>query len=222
MLTYDLPGHGKSENAPLPEQVYSLPGYAKHLRTLLEILNLKDIVLLGFSLGGHLANEAAGNHIGSSVRGLCTIGAPPIDHLGDFQRAFIPLPEEASLFVKNVTEYHSRIIVDAMTGSSGLQELFLEDIMRTDSMAREYLMKSIGEGIFHSEHDFLGNTEIPVLCMFGRNDKMISPEYISGERIKNLLGSRLKFSEGGEHLPEWIATEGFMMELYSFLENISG
>ena len=69
--------------------------------------------------------------------------------------------------------------------------------------------------------NFLRNTDIPALCMFGGNDIMISSEYIGEDRIKNLLGNRLKISSGGDHLPRWIESEGFMMEFRSFLEDVS-
>lgn len=221
MLTYDLPGHGESDKTEAPDEVYSLPGYAGHLKKLLELLKLDDVVLLGFSLGGHIAYEAAGNSLRTAVKGVCAIGTPPIDNPGDFEKAFVQLPEGASLFAANITDHHCRVIVDSMTSGSGLKADFIEDLKKSDSRAREYLIKSIGEGKSHSEHDFLGKTKIPVLCMFGENDMMINPEYIREERIKNLLGNRLKISKGGDHLPSWSESEEFMLELYSFLEALS-
>ena len=64
------------------------------------------------------------------------------------------MPEGASLFVKDIPEHHCRIIVECMSPGSAFMAEYTADIQRSDSKAREYLMKSIGEGQFHSEHEF--------------------------------------------------------------------
>ncbi|HEY3903473.1 MAG TPA: alpha/beta fold hydrolase [Streptosporangiaceae bacterium] len=57
-LAIDLPGHGDS--APAADQaIYSLPGYAGVLAGFAAELGVSDAVFVGWSLGGHIALEAA-------------------------------------------------------------------------------------------------------------------------------------------------------------------
>lgn len=51
VVTYDLRGHGNSE---ITDDGYTLDRYAKDLKNLIAFLNLKDVVLVGWSMGTHI------------------------------------------------------------------------------------------------------------------------------------------------------------------------
>ena len=57
-LAFDLPGHGSSAPAGDAED-YSLPGYAQVLAGFAAATGAADAVIVGWSLGGHIALEAA-------------------------------------------------------------------------------------------------------------------------------------------------------------------
>jgi pimeloyl-ACP methyl ester carboxylesterase len=57
-LALDLPGHGQSP-PPSDQAAYSLPGYADVLAGFAAALDATDAVVVGWSLGGHIAIEAA-------------------------------------------------------------------------------------------------------------------------------------------------------------------
>src|SRR5262245_56864905 len=55
VITVDLPGHGKSEKSNYPNETYTYVGYAKVLIEVINNINLKgDVILAGWSLGGHV------------------------------------------------------------------------------------------------------------------------------------------------------------------------
>ena len=89
LLAFDLPGHGKSDNATDPEATYTLPGYASVIRSALEQLQVNSPVMIGFSLGGNVALEMLAD--GQDMAGLMIIGAGPLSgdpaHLMD---GFLP------------------------------------------------------------------------------------------------------------------------------------
>jgi pimeloyl-ACP methyl ester carboxylesterase len=60
MITFDLPGHGESENAPEPHQTYTLPGFADATQELIEAFAVQRTVVVGWSLGGYIAIEITG------------------------------------------------------------------------------------------------------------------------------------------------------------------
>lgn len=57
-LAFSLPGHGGSPPASDPAS-YSLPGYAAILAGVAEATGADNAVVVGWSLGGHIALEAA-------------------------------------------------------------------------------------------------------------------------------------------------------------------
>ncbi len=59
MIAIDLPGHGQSENAQNPEKTYSFGGYGNTLIEFLDSLKLSNVVIVGWSLGGHIAIRPA-------------------------------------------------------------------------------------------------------------------------------------------------------------------
>ncbi|MEB3755367.1 MAG: alpha/beta hydrolase [Desulfurococcales archaeon] len=56
VVTYDLPGHGESE---APNGLFKISDFARHLRELVEKLNIQKPHILGFSMGGGIALEYA-------------------------------------------------------------------------------------------------------------------------------------------------------------------
>ena len=57
-LAFDLPGHGQSAPAA-DHSTYSLPGYAAVLAAFTRACGAAGAVIVGWSLGGHIALEAA-------------------------------------------------------------------------------------------------------------------------------------------------------------------
>lgn len=80
ILAFDLPGHGSSGNASEPESTYTMPGYAECAVNILTQLRVSKVVVLGWSLGGHVALEMIPLLKSSSVstmKGAMLVGTPP-------------------------------------------------------------------------------------------------------------------------------------------------
>lgn len=94
IIAFDLPGHGESSNAPNPEQDYTQPGYARAAVELLTKLGAKEVVLFGWSLGGHIGIEMVplAPEAGLKVKGLMIVGTPPVGY-GDLDKGFTLGPE---------------------------------------------------------------------------------------------------------------------------------
>lgn len=54
VISYDLRGHGLSEES---KDGYTIPRYAQDLKNLIDHLNLKNVVLVGWSMGTHILLE---------------------------------------------------------------------------------------------------------------------------------------------------------------------
>src|SRR5882757_8873068 len=80
-LALDLPGHGASPAPAAGSGVYSLPGYAAVLTGFVEALDAQDAVIVGWSLGGHIALEAAAAL--PDAASFVIFGTPPVSGAAD-------------------------------------------------------------------------------------------------------------------------------------------
>ena len=89
IIAFDLPGHGESSNATNPEQDYTQPGYARATVELLTKLGVKEAIVFGWSLGGHIGIEMIplAPVARLKIRGLMIVGTPPVGY-GDLDKGF--------------------------------------------------------------------------------------------------------------------------------------
>lgn len=92
LIAFDLPGHGESDDARDPHRTYTLPGFASLVVELLDTLAIKRVIVLGWSLGGHIAIELLARV--DCIEGLVLTGSPPIRR-GAFAEGFILSPHFA-------------------------------------------------------------------------------------------------------------------------------
>ena len=71
----DLPGAGESADAADPASAYTIPAFARAVGETVAALGLDRPVVMGWSLGGHIVIEAAGQ--GVPMRGMIITGTPP-------------------------------------------------------------------------------------------------------------------------------------------------
>jgi pimeloyl-ACP methyl ester carboxylesterase len=101
----DLPGHGHSAPAPDPS-AYSLPGHAAVLAAFTEATGTADAVIVGWSLGGHVALEAAPSL--PAAAGYVIFGAPPVSPTAPAGDAFLPNPVRNVAFSATVSPEQAR------------------------------------------------------------------------------------------------------------------
>ena len=95
IIAFDLPGHGDSSNAKNPEKDYTQPGYARAALELLSKLGVKEVICLGWSLGGHNAIEMIplAAEAGITIKGMMIVGTPPVGQQGELDKGFTFGPE---------------------------------------------------------------------------------------------------------------------------------
>ncbi len=120
-LAFDLPGHGGSAKATTREN-YSLPRYAAVLAGFAQATDAADAVIVGWSLGGHIALEAAPAM--PAAAGYVVFGTPPVASAAQVGQAFLPNPamnvgftasvgpEEARAYAASFTAPHSALSLD--------------------------------------------------------------------------------------------------------------
>lgn len=188
VIAPDFPGHGRSDRSQNPEVDYSVLRYIDMLKQLMLELKLKNIVLVGHSLGGHIAihllSELKKAQVG--VCGIVIMGTPPLTLPPRMEQAFLPNPAMALVFKPNLSDDEIFEVANAFIPQNSA---FFEDVKKsiasTDPMVRPSIGMSIATDIKESEVDKLKSYEIPMAVIQGENDSVVNVNYI------NSLGLRL-------------------------------
>ncbi|WP_158824837.1 alpha/beta fold hydrolase [Mucilaginibacter lacusdianchii] len=197
--------------------IYDLPLLTTGVKTLTKYVhkfvkekNLKDITLLGNSLGGHVGLIYTLSHP-EYVKTLVLTGSS-----GLYENAFGgSFPKRESYdFVKEKVEY---TFYDPKTATKDLvDEVFItindrSKVVRILAMAKSAIRHNMGKD--------LHKIKIPVGLIWGKNDKITPPE-VAVEFNQLLPKSELHWIDQCGHAPMMEQPEEFNRLLRKFLENV--
>ncbi len=171
--TFTLPGHGDEvciEN-------YSIQSYSTFLNNKID----EDCILLGHSLGGHIALEVATQS--SHVKGLISIGAPPLTN-ENIQDAFLPNPAIMTLHTEEPTMEEIEHYCSQQDLSLEYVSLLKDMFLKQSSKARTSLSQSLSQGV-ENELKRIEALDIPYFFLYGTKENFINLEYTRSLKIKN-------------------------------------
>lgn len=219
-LALDLPGHGHSAPAADPT-AYSLPGYAALLTEFLQATGAADAVIVGWSLGGHIAIEAMPGL--PAAAGLVIFGTPPVAAVSQLADAFHRhaalgigmtadvTPDQAHTFAASFTAPGSRIPLDGFT----------KDILRTDGAARSGLSASIAEGRFADQVAVVAALDVPIAIVQGQDEQLVNLAYLTELSVPRLWRGRVQLIAGSGHALHQEAPAEFADLLQQFITDLS-
>lgn len=188
-IALDLPGHGESGNAHDPAHDYSIPGLAECVADVLAQLRIDRFMLVGWSLGGHVAIELL-HHCNAA--GLMLVGTPPVPHgpIG-MLRAF---HTNWDMLLATKEHYSPRDIeryAHLCYGDNPAPEL-VDSIRRADGRFRPAVARSMmrGEGV--DQKRTVEGANIPIAIVNGENDPFLRQSYFAGLNIANLWDDRVR------------------------------
>jgi pimeloyl-ACP methyl ester carboxylesterase len=218
-LAFDLPGHGNSARASDPAD-YSLPGYAKLLAGFAAASQAADAVIVGWSLGGHIALEAA-PHL-SSAAGFVIFGTPPIATADQMSVAFQPNPAMAFTFAPNISPDEARAYAEAFTAPRSALNLdeIVADVRRTDGAARAGLGASLAEGRYADEVAIVTALTRPLAILHGEGEQLISLDYLRTLKPPTLWRQEIQLIPGAGHAPHLETPAQFTALLDQFMAGL--
>lgn len=202
------PGYGHS---PEVDSIDAVDDLAYLYLDLLTEWNLRDAVVIGFSLGGWIAAEMA---VKSTERISTLILIAPLGiKVGDRETRDIPdifaLPPAEVLRLK----YHepSRATVDYTALS--------DDALTVLARNREATALYAWEPYFHSPklRKRLHRINVPTLLLWGAGDRFVTPEYYGAAYREAIPGARLELIERAGHLPHIEQPEACVEHIRLFL-----
>jgi pimeloyl-ACP methyl ester carboxylesterase len=218
-LALDLPGHGRSALAS-DHSAYSLPGYAAVLAGFAVALAADDAVIVGWSLGGHVAIEAAPAL--PRAAGFFVFGTPPVASAAQMTEAFLPNPALSIGFSADVSQNEALTYAScfAAPGSALPLDDFVADILRTDGAARAGLGASIGEGRFADEVEIVGTLGRPLAIVQGDGEQLISLSYLQQLAIPSLWRGAVQIIADAGHAPHEEVPQTFAGLLEQFVTDL--
>jgi len=219
MIAMDLPGHGGSSNAIDPAKTYSMPGYAAVVGEVLDRLRVERAVVVGWSLGGHIALEMVKSWPG--VVGIMITGAPPVRRdMEAITAGFQPSP---ALFLAGKSDFTAddykafgELTLGKLVGNAELQAA----LHRTDGRARQMMFESLMAGQASDQREIAETSSAPIAVVNGEKDPLVNLKYISGLSYRTLWDEHCFILRELAHVPFLEAPEVFNRLLGRFIADM--
>jgi pimeloyl-ACP methyl ester carboxylesterase len=222
VVAMDLPGHGASEQAVVPEETYHMPGYAAVVAEVAQKLGLTKGVFVGWSLGGHIVLEA--HNLLPDAAGFVIFGTPPLADPPDMENAFLPHPAIGAAFAQEPTQEQMEGFVAACMAPDCRLDLapFVADMVRTDGRARAIMAASIAPGGYQDEVEIVKNLKQPLAILHGEQEQLVNADYISELQMPTLWRGAVQMIPGAGHTPQTETPEAFSGLLSAFVDEVTG
>jgi pimeloyl-ACP methyl ester carboxylesterase len=219
-LALDLPGHGGSSKIDRSSGFrYSLSLYAETIAALLSELRIERAVLVGSSLGGHIAIRLTRL---IKPAGLFIFQAPPLESASDLALAFLPHPAGQLFFSEHLTREHADAIAQAsFLDASQIPSGFQEALLATDPKCRAETVADLMANPNYGEVTTVRGLSCPLAIVHGRQDLLVNAEYIEKLKLANLWRGGVQYMDGG-HFPHIVNSKAFNTCLRDFLKETLG
>jgi len=222
VITYDRRGFGRSSQ---PTVGYDYETFATDLQTFLNKLDLRDVTLVGFSMGGGEVARYMGKFGGERVHSVVFMAAiPPF---------LLKTPDNPAGVPSDVFDgIKASLVADrAAFLTKFLSNFFNTDVLKGQHLSDEVVRLSwnIAAGASPTGTlqcvqawltDFRGDLakiRVPTLVVHGDADRIV-PLAASGQRTADAIkGSRLVVIPGGPHGVNWTHAEDVNRALLEFL-----
>jgi pimeloyl-ACP methyl ester carboxylesterase len=216
-IAVDLPGHGANIEGFKNESDFSICNYRDKLVSFINQLD-DGIILVGNSLGGHIAIEIA--TLIPRLKGLVIFGTPPLKKPLNLQEAFLPVPALQTFFTENPSddEIESSARVAVFEKLNAIE--IVKDFKIANPKVRKAIAIDVAENRFLDQYKIFTNLKIPKYIIAGKQDPSVNPHYL--EEVKNSCNGNcelLKFDECG-HYPSLEKPKEFTIAIKQIVHKI--
>ena len=219
LLAIDLPGHGNSSHSPIPLHHYSLSGQIDIIRRVLEQLQVANFVLVGHSLGGHLALSSI-PHL-TDCLGVVAMTIPivkPLPFLDMYHHAAVLGEVYRENSNPAVVEHYSRLSLHP--NATVLPAQLTDDFYRTDPAVHRAINHMVEAGLYADETDIIRQSPIPVAIVIGEADQIMNIAYLQTLDLPLWRNSPHLIPQAGHFLP-WEQAEVVNKVLREFVGELS-
>jgi pimeloyl-ACP methyl ester carboxylesterase len=201
LITFDLPGHGQSGFSDETLQDYSLAGSVRILEALIAKLNIKSFILVGVSLGAHIALQCIEKL--SGCKGVFAMTLPlqkPIQPA----HMYIAAEQMEKAFQENSAEED---VVDylrlLLSKRDQLPEFLKEDFKKADVRVHHGLLAGIVAGDYQDETSLFDAPYPPIALVQGIDEQLHDLRYGQALSLPHLWRGEILIVAGAGHCPNW-------------------
>lgn len=219
LIAVDLPGHGKSGDARDPQRTYTMPGYAQAVTEALDALGVDRAVVVGWSLGGHVAMEMI--PVFDGMVGAMILGAPPVGQGAEKVMAgFRPSPNAGLVGQLQLSAADFEMFMLANYGPV-TNETLRKALLRTDGRSRAVMLQSFIGGTASDQRAIVENSPVPISVVNGADDPLVNVEYIGNVAYSDLWDNHCYVLRGAGHASFLHAPEAFGAILERFVADMA-
>ena len=211
LIFVDLPGHGDSSRGG----PYNLKSFGIIISEFINALGLNNIILIGHSLGGHVAINVLKNF---NPDALFLFGTPPIKKPFDIT-SFVANPNTVALSKVNPTEAEIDSLMNELRYSGDDKTRGISDFLRTDPQIRIDILGDVISNIHEDEVNLINSFYGDVMFLVASNDGLINNDYIRREFSGGVTTLQIKEIESG-HSPQIEKGVLFNETLLEFATNV--
>jgi pimeloyl-ACP methyl ester carboxylesterase len=220
LVVIDLPGHGNSAYASNPEKDYTITGFLNIISGVIDHLNLKNIIYIGHSFGGHIILQSLDKL--RDVKGLVVFGSTPSGTPPAFEKAFFPHPSTEYIFRADLSDSMFKIWAEALFEPGvEIPEFITVNMRKADPLVRSTIGASISLGLFHDELLLAEKLKVPLAIFHGEHDQLVNPEYLEGLSIAMTWKNKIHYIPDAGHSPQWENPDRFNALLEEYILDVT-
>lgn len=220
LIAFDLIGCGESDHAKDPQRTYTIAGMSSALIEALDALNIKDAILLGWSLGGHIALEML-HQRPDLFSGILLSGVPPL-HRGTFSifRGFQSRLDMARALRPDITRQTAERYLELCYNQYTTPEM-VDTLLNSDGQMRSMMCQSLMYGDGADQLNIAQNCPVPMAVVNGSKDPLVRVGYINSVNYSHLWENRCHMIMGAGHAPFLTSPNVFNMLLHRFATDVA-
>ncbi|WP_026778131.1 alpha/beta fold hydrolase [Polaribacter sp. Hel_I_88] len=197
-IAVDLPGHGSNLENYKNHTDFSISFFKEKLIAFINTID-DEILLVGNSLGGHLAIEIA-NEI-KKLKGLVIFGTPPVMKPINFEEAFLPATALHTFLTENPTEEAITEASNVAVYNKDSTTAIIADFKKTNSLVRKMVAEDILGNNLADEYEIFTKLEVPKFIIAGQQDPSVNKDYLKKVTKKCKNNCELIFFDNCGHYP---------------------
>ena len=221
LIAFDFPGSGDSADAAAPETTYTLPQLGKLLAATIRILGLNNYVLVGWSLGGHIAIESLLH--GNTPAGVVLTGTPPCGpDPAEIAATFLPVPGSEFTAAEHVSPDVLAQFLKIAYAPSEPTEPLCQDAERADGRMRKRLFEHIfATPELEPQRLTIRNWPGPFALIQGPLEPFFRPRDLDGLQWRHLWRGGTQWIDGAGHAPFYSHPDAYGRILKAFAEDLA-
>ncbi len=215
-IAIELAGHGSNLNG-FSNKDFTSSAYSGELLDFINSIE-DDILLLGNSMGGHLAIEIAPKV--KRLKALVIFGTPPLSKPINFEEAFIPVAALQTFLTEDPTEEQIEEAAHIAVFNKAKATEIIKDFEMANPKVRSVLAADLMNNNFQDQKEIFINLNVKKFIIAGKQDPSVNPEYL--KHVKDLCKDNCEiiFFDQCGHYPSLEKPEEFLKTIKSITTQI--